>query len=402
MKFLIQITSVFVVLFFFSCNKSMTDYRDEYLKGEEKVYPGKPMNVVAYPGNGRVLLRWTPSPDPSISAYKIYWNNKRDSLVVNAADVTSNGQVNVFVNDVNDYIYTFYIHSMDARGNISAPYEINNVRAYADLYTSNLYNRQLFGSVLNTSNILTLYFNQVDTTNINTKIIYSRVNGTTGTTYLPQGTNILTISDYKPDTRFYYVSSFKPASNAIDSFWVSKQDTAALPYVEQQLDKSKFRNNKLPNDANDAYGWVLPNVWDNNINTGFHTPSMSAPFTFTIDLGAVYNVTRYKIWHRLSAIYNDGNPRRWIVWGTANTPAADGSTTGWTQLGQYENIKPSGQPQGSNTQADIAAANDGFEFYFLSPFAPSVRYLRFQVTQVWGSGTNYFHFMELSIWGSSN
>lgn len=400
MKFLLQILALSAVLFSFSCNKSMTDYRDEYLKGEEKVYPGKPMNVTAYPGNGRVLLRWTPSPDPSISSYKIYWNNKRDSLVVNAADVTSNGQVNVFVNNVDDYIYTFYIHSMDAKGNISAPYEINNVRAYADLYTSNLVNRQVFGSVLNTSNILTVYFNQVDTTNINTRVIYSTVNGTTGTAYLPQGTNILTINDYKPDTRFYFISSYRPSSNAIDTFWASKQDTAALPHTEQQLDKSKYRTYKLPGDANDAYGWVLPNIWDNNINTGFHTPSMTAPFVFTVDLGAVYNVTRYKIWHRLSAIYNDGNPRRWTVWGTANTPTADGSTTGWTQLGQYENIKPSGRPQGSNTQADIDAANNGFEFYFLSPFAPRVRYLRFQVTQVWGSGTNYFHFMELNVWGS--
>lgn len=401
MKLIINLTYFFTVLFCFSCNKSMTDYRDQYLKGEEKVYPGKPINVTAYPGNGRVMLRWTQSPDPSISAYKIYWNNHRDSLIVNAADVTSNGQVNVFVNNVDDYIYTFYIHSMDAKGNVSAPYEINNVRAYANLYTSNLYNRQFFGSVLNTANVLTLYFNQVDTTNINTKIVYSKVNGTIGTAYLPQGTNIVTINDYMPGTRFYYTSSFRPSYNAIDTFWVSKQDTAALPYTEQQLDKSKFKNYKLPGDAADAYGWVLPNVWDNNLSTGFHTPGMTAPFIFTIDLGVMSNVIRYKMWPRMDNPYGNGNPRKWIVWGTANTPAADGSTTGWTQLGQYENIKPSGQPAGSNTQADINAANNGFDFYFLSPFTPRVRYLRFQVTDVWGSGSNYFHFMELSVWGSN-
>lgn len=401
MKFLKQTLPFLVLLSFFSCNKSMTDYRNDYLKGGEKVYPGKPINVTAYPGNGRILLKWNPSPDPSITAYKIYWNNKRDSLVVNAVDITSNGEVNVFVNGVDDYIYTFHIHSLDAKGNISAPYEINYVRAYADLYTSNLSNRKLFGSVLTTSNILTLYFNEIDTTNINTQILYSRTNGTTGTVYLPQGMNKLTISDYQPNTHFYYASSFKPVSNAVDTFWVNKRDTATLPYVEQQLDKSKFAAYKLTNDAADAYGWVLPNLWDNNINTGFHTPSMAAPFIFTIDLGNIYNLTRYKIWHRLSAIYNNGNPRRWIVWGTANTPAADGSSTGWIQLGQYENIKKSGQPQGSNTQADIDAANNGFEFYFLSPFAPRVRYLRFQVTDVWGSGANYLHLMELTFWGSS-
>lgn len=402
MKFLKQTLSVLVILSFFSCNKSMTDYRDDYLKGEEKIYPGMPINVRAYPGNGRVLLQWTPSPDPTITAYKIYWNNKRDSSVVTAADVTANGEVSVFVNNVDDYIYTFYIHSLDAKGNISAPYEINNVRAYADLYISNLYNRQLFGSVLNTSNVLTLYFNQIDTTNINTRVHYTTTGGTTGAAYLPKNGNTLTIANYNPGTPIYYRSSYRPTGNTVDTFWVSRQDTAAQPYVEQQLDKTKFANYKLPNDAGDAYGWVLPNIWDNNINTGFHTPGMSAPFIFTVDLGAVSNVTRYKIWHRLSAIYNNGNPRRWIVWGTPNTPAADGSNTGWTQLGQYENTKPSGLPQGSNSQTDIDAANNGFEFYFLAPFAPRVRYLRFQITEVWGNGANYFHFMELTVWGTPN
>lgn len=356
---------------------------------------------MAYPGNGRVLLKWQASPDPSVTGYKIYWNNKRDSLIVNAADVTSNGEVNVFANNVDDYIYTFYIHSMDTKGNISAPYEINNVRAYGNLYNANLYNRQLFGAVLNTSNMLSIYFNQVDTTNINTKIIYTTTKGVMATAYLPQNRNVLTISDYKPNTAFYYISSFAPTKDAVDTFWANKQDTAAIPIVEKQLDKSKFAQYKLPNDANDAYGWVLPNAWDNNINTGFHTSSAPSPWTFTVDLGAVINVTRYKIWPRMSALYNLGNPKRWTVWGTAEKPVADGNTTVWIQLGQYENIKPSGMPAGSNSQADIDAANNGFEFYFLSPFAPKVRYLRFQINEVWDPSSSYFHFMELSIWGVS-
>ena len=69
-----------------SCSRKATDFKD-FLDDKELVFPGKVTNVTVLPGKQRLMLKWPPSPDPSITKYLVYWNNKMDSLVVNATSV---------------------------------------------------------------------------------------------------------------------------------------------------------------------------------------------------------------------------------------------------------------------------------------------------------------------------
>lgn len=187
--------------------------------------------------------------------------------------------------------------------------------------------------------------------------------------------------------------------------WGHNSDTTfqtITPYPEFLLDKTKFKALFYPGDSPSAYGWVLSRVFDDKMNTGYHTDEVGTlPKSFTIDLGVVAKISRYKMWQRSGSYYDfaHGNPKRWTLWGTPNTPSPDGSYTGWFKIGNFVSPdKPSGSPLGTVTSADVAFNKAGFDFNVVAG-TPAIRYIRMQVFETWGNG-NFAHVMELSFWGT--
>lgn len=189
--------------------------------------------------------------------------------------------------------------------------------------------------------------------------------------------------------------------------WGNSSDTlfeTITPLFEELIDKNKFADMSSPGDEPSDYGWFIHYLWDGNNDpnsTGFHTTTIGAlPKHITFDMGASYNLSRFKTWQRGGGWYDfsHGNPKRWRVWGTNERPAADGSFAGWTMLGEYEApAKPSGRPPYDNTAEDQAFGRNGFEFN-IPAGSPKVRYIRFQVLETW-SNTNFWHMVEISFWG---
>jgi len=177
------------------------------------------------------------------------------------------------------------------------------------------------------------------------------------------------------------------------------------PFFETALDRFKFKAVVLPTDRPTAYNWPLEKLWDNSLaeDQGFHTaPGPGLPLWFTIDLGVTAKLSRFKEFQRTvnDYAYRHGNMRKFEVWGTATLPAVDdGNFTGWTKMGQYESIKPSGLPDG-RTQEDINYAAAGEEFN-IDINAPAVRYIRIKMLQNWAN-TDFVHLMELQFWGNPN
>jgi hypothetical protein len=84
MKTNIKYSIVFLMLtIVWGCSKKDENYK-KLLADGEIYYPGVIANQSYLAGNLRTMLTWSPSPDPKIAKYKIFWNNKQDSLVVNA------------------------------------------------------------------------------------------------------------------------------------------------------------------------------------------------------------------------------------------------------------------------------------------------------------------------------
>jgi len=182
--------------------------------------------------------------------------------------------------------------------------------------------------------------------------------------------------------------------NYSDTLWLE-----TTPLFEKMLDKSKFREYNMPGDNAVDYGWVVSNMWDNNLGTGYHTrEGITMPARVTFDLGQVVKLSRFKIYQRDGDdyVFNHANPRLWTMWGSAN-PASDGSYNGWSKLMDCESIKPSKSPLGTNTAEDMAYARAGEEFVFPLTI-PEVRYIRVECQQNW-SNSGMLHIMEFTFWG---
>ncbi len=184
--------------------------------------------------------------------------------------------------------------------------------------------------------------------------------------------------------------------------WNNLTDTlhAVLsPLYETHLDKGGFSEVRLPTDEPSAWGWVMPNLWDGDAGTGFHTDNGGpSPQWFTFDLGMEAKLSRFKILQRPDTwIFTHGNPRQFELWGSTSPPS-NGSWDNWVKLVECESVKPSGLPPGSNSQDDVDAAARGEEFN-VPIEAPSVRYIRFKTIRNW-AGSGFVHFMEIDFWGS--
>lgn len=201
--------------------------------------------------------------------------------------------------------------------------------------------------------------------------------------------------------------------------WNNYSDTIQglfTPLFEMELEKSKWKKQTLLGDNNTALGaWPFQNIFDGVIgDQGWHTSDANVgngenggtwPIRFTIDLGVVAKLSRYKIWGREGFEYFHHNPRKWKVYGTVS-PRFDialdedywkegGYKEDWVFLGNAEMIKPSGEGEITNEDREYARA--GFEFD-IPLDAPPVRYLRFEVDQTW-AGSGDLHFSEITCWG---
>ncbi len=192
--------------------------------------------------------------------------------------------------------------------------------------------------------------------------------------------------------------------------WGNYSDTVTttLTPVFEELIPKPFRDNKLVTDVAGGHAsasWTLDKLWDGvtgAANSGiFHTaPGSGIPQSFTIDLGRLCLLSRYKLFHRSNTdfVYQNGSPKKWEVWGSVNTPDPLGTWTGWTKLMDCESYKPSGD--GPVTAEDNTyGALQGEDFIF--PEQIPVRYLRFNVTETWGF-VDYVYIAELTFWGDAD
>nr|WP_316819230.1 DUF5000 domain-containing lipoprotein [Pedobacter nyackensis] len=178
------------------------------------------------------------------------------------------------------------------------------------------------------------------------------------------------------------------------------------PFFETMLDRFKHKAIVLPTDRVTAYSWPLDRLFDNSFaeGNGFHTaPGPGLPLWFTVDLGVTAKLSRFKQFQRTTDgySYRHGNMRKFEVYGAAVLPLVDDPNfTGWTKLGEYEVVKPSGLPPGQNTAEDLAKAAEGNEFN-IDINASAVRYIRIKMLQNWAN-TDFVHVMELQFWGNPN
>ncbi|MDR1223026.1 MAG: DUF4959 domain-containing protein [Tannerella sp.] len=200
--------------------------------------------------------------------------------------------------------------------------------------------------------------------------------------------------------------------------WGNKTDTKTFtltPMFEEALDKTLWKEFKLPSDFQNTYennypGYVFRNIFGGTIcpwngwDQVFIPNNNSLPSTFTIDLGVEAQLSRFNLVPWWWFLYKD-HARTFEVYGTASRNPGDDLTGGdWTLIGKFESWKPSGDDPLVVTSDDQNYAWPGGESFDVksseeqpNPYFP-VRMVRFRILSTWSGGFMY-SIDELSIWG---
>lgn len=184
------------------------------------------------------------------------------------------------------------------------------------------------------------------------------------------------------------------------------------PIYEALLDRTKFKRGNLTADNYTEYGskYSWEKMFDNNTTTFWESAqTVTAPFYFTIDLGSVCKLSRFKMYPRPTTyVYKHGNVKLFEVWGTAvdkKNEVHDLAYWGndwkndpdWELLGDYKVYKPSGD-NSTITSEDQDYAKQGFEFDVPIDAKPA-RYLRIHHKANW-SGSVFVDIAEMMFWGN--
>lgn len=225
------IVLLFTGCLFMGCSKEITQYR-ELLNNEEIIYPGPVSHFSAFQGNLRIKLQWHPSPDPSIAKYVIYWNNKTDSVTLEATNRNTLDSVSTVISNLGEYVQNFVLYTLDDKGNRSIGQSLSGVRIFGPLYISSLVNRQLDANrppKAEDADTYKLYFAGADTVlNAGTQLTYTGTDNQVHTADLAAKSDSIFLDMVKAGTKIAVRTSYVPVHRAIDTFRVTYSDTLVL------------------------------------------------------------------------------------------------------------------------------------------------------------------------------
>lgn len=242
---------------------------------------------------------------------------------------------------------------------------------------------------------LTLELLTTDSTNVMTamKIL---------TTATAEG--VYNLRGYDTDPRWFAAIFRDNFGNATDTIFPVDNDGEKIqlvPLYERKLDAKQFRVLYLNNDPSFAnFGGSEEDMFDDNFDTFGHTSNGSMPASISIDLGDKVKLSRVVIKQRNHAYYGWGNPKTFEVFECNVEPDKSGNWEQWRHVMDCEVIKPSGLPEGSNSEEDIEAVLNGHDFTFDLEEKP-MRYVRLRFTSVWTSST-FCHLSEIAFYGDPN
>ncbi len=391
----LALTIILTGLFFLNSCQKWDDYK-KYQENGEDVYPDKGDTAYVYSGKNRAIIYWQLGKDPFLSEYRLYWNNRQDSLSGAIPEDLLGDLMTINVENLEEGIYNFELVSLNRQGRRS----IANLfagRVYGNSYEQLLLNRAYSENFNYDDGGLAIGWFTPDTVNLTTEIKYINNSNQEKTILLPPDITTTVLEGWKPGTKIAYRSSYKPNSNAIDTFWVQQYDTI-VPPVEFPVDKSEWKAVVLPTDVmTDAYATSMDYIWDGA--TGgypniYHSAEGTMPQHFTFDLGKVYKgISAFEVAGRQDCACH--NPDKLEVWGIADI--ANAITTlpsddpGWAQ----ESVD-----KGWTLLTTVERNDDGIAPYRveISPGKPPVRFIRLRILHVADDHTAESHLSEVSFW----
>lgn len=396
-----------IAIYAISCKK-MDDTHRQFIENEKNVYVAKADSIKAHSGKNRVELTWLLLSDPKVRSYKVYWDNRKDSVEGTVQKTDEIDTVRVMIENLDEGIHYFevYMFGKDGARSIQTT-AIGN--SYGANYQSLLLPRIIKNAAWGPNNSINIELTHASNDDFRTEIEYTdKDKGTVVKHFISSDIELdtlLRVDDQEGEAIIKYRTAFMPDSTSIDTFY-SEYSTIKIIKTGLEIDKSGFSILPLDNDVwQSHYSNRTPELmWDGSNSTSpYATLKSDFPSSFSIDLGKKADLTKFR-WNdykgsNYAYLYNRGTPIHFEVWGS-NDPGSDGDWKDWTKLGTYEIKKPSGLPAGEDlTQEDIDYGLTGYEFSFDRTKDTNYRYIRFKVLDVWQGADPYYVWIgELTFW----
>ncbi len=221
-KILVAAFLVLFALIIYSCTSA-----DEYLKfteGGEIIYTGKIDSVKIFPGKNRIEIQGLILSDPKVTELRIYWNVKKDSVVVPITRTSGVDMVSTIIDNLNEDIYNFELKTFDAEGNASLPVTTSS-EVYGERYINSLLNRPVLSNILVGSKLTINFINlNANSGALGSEIVYTTTSDTQKTVFVDISTSSFVIDDFKSGSTYTYRTLYKPVANAIDTFYTAYKD----------------------------------------------------------------------------------------------------------------------------------------------------------------------------------
>lgn len=228
------LTATMLAVGFSACSE-MDDYKD-YVEGGEITYTGKIEDVEAHPGHNRILLTGLLKSDPKITAVKLYWNSKDDSLITPINRTSAVDTVRLLLENMEENVHNFTFYTVDAQGNLSIP-ENQTGKVYGDRYLASLNNRLIESAEMTDTGVVVNWAEAgyLDGL-IATEVLYTDENDNQFSIFQDANSDEdeMILKGYKSGTTFSYRSLFMPDTMAIDTFYTSYNVQGVLAEITGQ------------------------------------------------------------------------------------------------------------------------------------------------------------------------
>lgn len=257
----------FVLLVIASCSK-MDDYL-KYTGGKEMVYTGKVDSVKARSGRERVVITGLLTSDPNITRVKIFYNQRRDSILLDISRSLGVDTLNVPVS-LPEGSHNFEIISYDSKGTPSVKVLVTG-RSYGATYQESLFNRVIKNAEKQGNDVfINLYSG--DVASPFTKFTYTDVNDKEKSVLVTNDSSRVVLKNYKSMSKFRMQTFFLPDTMAIDTFYAAPEMIAVSEDVTSFYIKNSGQPFLRSDNGTGKWGiikdWLYtPNVLNQNGNT---------------------------------------------------------------------------------------------------------------------------------------
>jgi hypothetical protein len=237
---------------------SCTDM-DEYLKytnGKDLIYTGKVDSVRVHSGKNRVLIKGLMIADPKISKVKIFWNTRKDSLILDIERTAGVDTLKVPI-DLPEGRYNFEIITFDNAGNHSVTVNASGT-SYGNTYQESLINRPIKTAekIGNNGNVS---FYNADETALYSEITYTDANDVEHVLTVDNSVSLIELVNIKPASKFKYQTFYLPDPKAVDVFASTEQMIGFQEDVTAVYIKNAGRY--IVRGDNGTGKWGLPKDW---------------------------------------------------------------------------------------------------------------------------------------------